>query len=802
MGWARENIPGYKQIVDPIVQFAKGIASVFTGSFGVDFDAPDYSSSQSESIQGVLVNKDSAIANIPVVYGTRAVGGIRVFVSTGSGSNEYLYVAYVLSEGQVNGYTSLLIDDNTVSIANRAHGVRSVATSGNYATESRLEVQFFDGRDDQVASSLLKEAPGWTDDHKLSGLAYIACKFRWKKVENETDANNNPYGGGVPRLVAVLEGKKIFDVVSGYSPENYGGITGRLSGSPSSVLTFNVGNTYLTASQSISGENTANYTDTFEFTLVRETTLKLLSELTFTRGLNTSQVFSISDVFGTFTNTGDITITNLSTTAAQSFYYPSKVSEQRPSINLQVEPPRTVTPGPANETQLSVIDQNVTLPAGTYSIRFNVILTERNAGASNFTGQLNHSFKFDTQTPVDHVISYDNDTKVFSDNPVNVLLDYMRNDRYGKGLGNESIDWLSFRTAATLCNQVVNYTDSTSGKAFTCNVVMDTGETLMDNIKMLLVGFRGIMPYQQGRYVLKIEHGGDDSDITATPLTPPVTFVATNDEILGGISIAGDSKRTKINRCKVTYVDPYADYQPNEVVYPEDGSADDLAYLAEDGVRLEKDVTLNMITSREQALQAAEVFVKRSRNFKQVSLVTNMAGSNVTVGDLFRVINDRLGLDGVFRVVEIAINEEGNIEISGFEHQSSAYSINAKDADIIRPTLSLPDPNLVVAPTGVTATSGAAQNIATGGGYLDTDSTLRRIQVDWTATADPFVRDYIVEYKLSADSTYDTAGITTRNQFHIGPVTLGAVYNIRVAARNELDRRSNFASASPHTVIE
>jgi hypothetical protein len=324
----------------------------------------------------------------------------------------------------------------------------------------------------------------------------------------------------------------------------------------------------------------------------------------------------------------------------------------------------------------------------------------------------------------------------------------------------------------------------------------------MDNIKAILVSLRGIMPYQQGQYVLKIEHGGDDTDITATPVDPVVVFSANNDNVIGGMNITGDSKRTKINRCRVVWVDPAADYQPNEVIWPEDGSAEDTQFLAEDGIRLEKDITLSMTTVREQALQAAEVFVKRSRNFKQISLVTNLAGSNMTVGDLFKVINVRLGLDGIFRITDITINESGNIEITGFEHQSSAYGINAKDADIIRPTLSLPDPNLVVAPTSVTATSGAAQNIATGGGYVDTDSTLRRIQVDWTATTDPFVRDYIVEYKLSTDATYDTAGITTRNQFHIGPVTLGSVYDIRVAARNELNRRSNFASASPHTVIE
>ena len=625
MGWARENVPGYKQIIDPIVQgvgnFVKGITSVFTGNFGVDFDSPDYSSSSAESIQGVLINKDSAIADIPVVYGTRPVGGIRVFVSTGSGSNEYLYVAYVLSEGQVNGYTKILLDDNVVTVGDYSHGVRSFATSGQYANESRLEVQFFDGRDDQIASTLLQEAPGWTANHKLSGLAYIACKFRWKKIESNDDANNNPYGGGVPQIVVTLQGKKIFNATTLGS-----------TGSPHDTL-------------------------------------------------------------------------------------------------------------------------------------------------------------------------YANETVAYSNNPVNVLLDYMRNPRYGKGLENDYFDWDSWKTAATLCDQVISYTDSTTGKAFTADAVIDTGQSLMDNVKLILICFRGIMPYQQGKYVLKIEHGGDDTDITATPSDPAVVFTATDDNMTGGISIGGDSKQTRCNRARVTYVDPDSDYQPNEVIYPAEGSADDVAFLAADGVRLEKSITLTMTASREQALQYAEVFVKRSRNAKQISVATNMAGSNMTVGDLFRVINTRLGLDGIFRIVDIRINEESNILVSGFEHQPSAYAVNAKDADIIRPTLSLPNPELVVAPTAVTVTSGAAQDVSSGAGYLAADSTIKRLNVSFTASTDPFVRDYVIEFKLSTDATFAIAGFTTRTQFYITPVTLGAIYNVRVAARNELNNRSAFATATPHTVI-
>jgi len=780
MGWVEDNIPVIGDIYKGVKNFVKGVVSIFTGGFGVNLDSPDYSSAEAETIQGVLLNKDSAIADIPVVYGTRAVGAARVFVSTGAGSNEYLYVAYVLAEGQVNGYTKLLVDDNTVTVANYSHGVRALATSGNYATDSRLEVQFFDGRDDQIASTLLQEAPGWTSNHKLSGLAYIACKFRWKKIESEADANNNPYGGGVPVVVVTLQGKKIFDITGAAQPITYGTITNAqdLAGGTHQQTPYTI---------SADGQTVTNNPGPF-------TVLSHLSAgspgITFTTSRSDSKVRIRYG--GTFAFPLNVTSVNtVSIFGYLSLRTGLGVGTEIKNFNVS----RTFTGRGGSTT--AFIDEIVSVPTGTYYIYQQLSFYAPSLGTWTRGMEVN---LIGPPTSTD-IVPYASHTTVYSDNPVNILLDYMRNPRYGKGLSNDVFDFNSWRTAAKLCNQVVTYTDSTTGKAFTCNAVIDTGVTLMDNIRSMLITFRGMMPYQQGQYVLKIEHGGDDTDITATPANPVVVFSANNDNIIGGLNITGDSKSSKINRCKVVWTDPAADYQPNEVIYPEDGSATDIQYLAEDGIRLEKDITLPMITVREQALQAARVFVERSRNFKQISCVCTMAGSSLTVGDLFKVTNERLGLDGTFRVTEMTIGEQGDIQIAGFEHRSAAYAIEAKEPDITRPTLTLPDPMLVVAPTAVTATSGAAQNVATGGGYLETDGTLRRILVSWTASTDPFVSEYIIQFKLQADADYVTAGITNLTTFFIQPVTLGSVYNIRVAARNELDRRSNFATAAAHTVI-
>ena len=62
-------------------------------------DVPDFGTNDFEETErGILVNKQSNNACVPVIYGERLVGGTRVFIETSGTDNTYLYVALVLSE--------------------------------------------------------------------------------------------------------------------------------------------------------------------------------------------------------------------------------------------------------------------------------------------------------------------------------------------------------------------------------------------------------------------------------------------------------------------------------------------------------------------------------------------------------------------------------------------------------------------------------------------------------------------------------------------------------------------------------
>ena len=147
---------------------------------------------QDTQAQGVLVNKQSNNANIPVVYGTRKVGGVRVFLETSGTDNQYLYGALVMCEGEINAITSIIVDDNTVTFSGSfAHGTTITSNDSRFGTNIR--VQPFFGTDDQVASSLLTTLSSWTTNHRLRGLCYLAFRIEW----------SNDLFTGIPNSAAV-----------------------------------------------------------------------------------------------------------------------------------------------------------------------------------------------------------------------------------------------------------------------------------------------------------------------------------------------------------------------------------------------------------------------------------------------------------------------------------------------------------------------------------------------------------------------------------------------------------------------
>jgi len=464
---------------------AKAIGSALAGSLSPDI--PDYDNAQgsaSDQIQGVKLTKSGTSENIPVIYGFRRVGGKILFAETSGSNNKYLYVVYAISEGEIEGVKRIFVDDTQLPINDPSIGTQHNITSGKFA--DRLKFQIFSGTETQSQSTLANETTSWSSkQRKLPGLAYAVVRYEWKKIDTQEDADNNPYGGGLPSVMFDVLGKKTFDV------------TGHGS--------------------------------------------------------------------------GDL---------------------------------------------------------GAYS------------GLS----------------------------KSYSNNPANHLLDYLLNPRFGCGLDVTEVDADLFKTAANKLRQKIDYDENGTqdGPFMTGAFVLNTKTRLMDNVKVLVQGCRGYLPYSRGRYKLRIDDGGNDTDVTSS--TVNVVADIGESDMLYGMNLIGEQKSAKFNNVIVKYVDPDQNFTEQQVNFSE--SAD----VTADGEDLTNEITYQGVSNRNIAQNIARTIYKNSRSQKYIGFTTTPETLEAEVGDIIRVTSTVFGLtDETFKIQKMIINPDGTVGVEARQHTASIY---------------------------------------------------------------------------------------------------------------------------------
>lgn len=502
-----------QKAVNTVVDVVKGVVGGIVAVVAAIFNPPSYdmpsASSEAAASQngGALLNKQGTDNSIPVVYGVRKIGGTRVFAATNGTSNSNLYIALVLCEGQINSIKKIYIEDTLVWEGTSAHGTAYAANTSNFKNYFNFET--WHGTAGQTASPLLKEATGWGDAYKLSGLAYLACKCIYPDVKSNDDAKNNPWSG-FPNITVELEGKQV------RYPTNLG-----------------------------------------------------------------------------------ITYSGLSYTARQNF-------------------------------------------------------------TNYFT------------------------TTGYSNNPVDCLLDYLRDTTYGKGLSDTQIDWHSFYAARVRWTKDQNGGTLADNKTHKTNGIIFTDRTVMENVKTFLLNMRSALVYQDGKYRLVVVDNGSDSSIYYATSTSVMTI--TEDDILAGIRIGVESGDSKFNRITVTYMggsqvvgtSTINTYEPLDLVYPEAGSSLLTTYLAQDNNRVvETKITLEHVTDATTAGKLAQILLDRSRyKGKTISFTGSARLFQLEVGDVITLTYQSLSINDQYRIKDIIQNADFTFNITVEEHTDAVYAYN------------------------------------------------------------------------------------------------------------------------------
>ena len=381
-------------------------------------------------------------------------------------------------------------------------------------------------------------------------------------------------------------------------------------------------------------------------------------------------------------------------------------------------------------------------------------------------------------------------TAAFSTNPAWVLLDYLTNARYGKGLAVSDIDLQSFYDASQVCvTQVTPYSGASDINIFDANAVLDTSKKIIDNTRTLLKGCRGYLPYTSGKYRLVIETTG----------TASITL--TEDDIFGGFSVSSPNKNDKYNRVICSYVSPDKNWQVDEVQFPpiDDSSlpsADQHATMksADGGFLLEGRFDFGqVITSPYQAEEMAEIILRRSREAIQLSINAGGNAYDLAIGDIVNITHSSLGYSAkAFRVISISFNEDFTVGLNLTEHQNSHYTWASKTQQASIPSTNLPNPNVVQPPASVTLDDTLIE-------YND-GTVIVALDVSIGASPDSFVDYYQVEYKLSTDSDYIIYAQGSGLNHRVLNVIDQQIYNVRVKAVNSLGVSSTYVTAT-RTII-
>jgi hypothetical protein len=256
--------------------------------------------------------------------------------------------------------------------------------------------------------------------------------------------------------------------------------------------------------------------------------------------------------------------------------------------------------------------------------------------------------------------SIGSEQNVFSDaNPADVILDIMTNNTYGAGIPDSKIDTTSLATmSASYDTTIKPYRNATNIKRMSCNYIMDTQRTPLDNIKEMIRQFDMSITYANGLYRFVANYADPGGSRTVLSVTESNT--------LGGWQITEVSINDKMNKATVIYPDREIGYTQYAQIF------ESSAYQSADGNRVkEEQFNMPAITDPYIARNYAQTLVRRSRDAALYKFTLTKIGVQLTVGDILTFAID--GTNQKIVITEMKIANDMTVEITAVRHEDSFY---------------------------------------------------------------------------------------------------------------------------------
>lgn len=358
----------------------------------------------------------------------------------------------------------------------------------------------------------------------------------------------------------------------------------------------------------------------------------------------------------------------------------------------------------------------------------------------------------------------------FSSNSARCLADYL----VFSGIATlDEIDTTLWQAAETVCDQDVSLSTGATEKRYTCNGAFTTDLAPKEIISGILGSMGGTLWYSQGKWKFK-----------AAVFTSTVLDID-EDDLRSSLSVqTRNSRRDNFNQIEGTFRGSESNWQTTN--YP---TIDSTNFLIADNNQ-ENSIELNLpfTSSSATAQRIAKIALYRNREQLSISGTFGLRCLQLTVGDLIRVTNSRLGFSNkIFEVSEwnFGLNNEMSLEVimSLQEISSNVFDWDADETafetnnTILLSPFNVPD-------IGLTITDDLR---------IVNEHVVNILIANTTCTFSERVDKIELEYKKSSDSEYTSLGTGLLGRFEILDL-VADTYDIRARAINSLGVKGEYAS--------
>lgn len=257
-------------------------------------------------------------------------------------------------------------------------------------------------------------------------------------------------------------------------------------------------------------------------------------------------------------------------------------------------------------------------------------------------------------------------------NPANVLLDYIRNDRYGAGLANTFIDTDSFDTWRDYSNQLVDYVNTSNVTVqharYQIDGALSTFSSVKENINKICLSGGAFFTYNN-----KIGKFGVVPSAPVANATLANAFVFNDDNIVSSINIGSTELFSLYNAIEVEY--PSVNQRDQTDVYYAEL---DPGVLNPNEPYNKLDYRLEMVNDGSRVAQLANIDLNQSRFNTILTFTADFSAMQVDVGDVVKVNSELYGyVDKLFRVMRVTEKEDGEgvitVDLTLLEYSASVY---------------------------------------------------------------------------------------------------------------------------------